>query len=154
MDDKPVRGPTDGQDSVEGPAFTPGVKVLASLLMLALAGYGASTAQVMLIQPWSATAALLMALALGCLVVCYVWMMCSRTTVSATHIRQSWIRPKRVALADITQIKLIYIPALAWLIAPRLIVRTRSPGSIVFHAGDSLVLNALVQLTLHQRPPH
>lgn len=139
--------------TAEGPAFTIGVKALATLLMLGVAGFGAMAIPAMMLRPWSIAALALMALALACLMLCYVEMLRSRTTVTATHIRQSWVRQKQVALADIRQIKLIYIPGLAWLVAPRLVVRTQAPGSIVFHAGDARVLRALVQIALARYPP-
>ena len=137
---------------VEGPAFTPLVKVLATALMLALAGYALQGLQTMLAQRWSLSALLFTALAAVFAVACYGWMLKSRTRVSATHIRQTWIPDKQVALADIRQIKLIYIPGLAWLIGPRLVVKTNMPGSMVFHTADAKVLAAFARLTLGQPP--
>jgi multisubunit Na+/H+ antiporter MnhB subunit len=138
--------------TVEGPAFSFGVKLLAGAMMLGLAGYGARAFAKLLSQPGSLTAVALMAVAIACLALYYGWMLRSRTGIGPTHLHQTWIRPKRVALAEITQLKLIFVPGLAWLISPRLVVRTRAPGSIVFHAADPKVLEAIARLALRQLP--
>jgi hypothetical protein len=133
-------------ESVEGPAFTPGAKVLASALMLALAAFGWRALPLLQTTAWSWPALILLAMALGSVVLCYAWILRSRTRISATHIRQTWITDKQVLLADITQVKLIYFRRLAWLIAPRLVIRSRLPGTMVFHAADPRVLGAFAHL--------
>ena len=68
------------------------------------------------------------------------------TQVDQTHIRQSgWVRSE-VEIARLTQVKLIYIPYLSWLIAPRLVVRSGGVRSWVFHAADPKVLQRFWQL--------
>ena len=139
-------------DSVEGPAFTRLVKGLATALIAGLAYYAWLSKELMLSQRWSWTALLFMVGAAGFVAVIYFWMLRSRTRVTATGIEQTWVMPKRIAYTDITQIKLIHIPGLAWLISPRLVVRSRSPGSTVFHTADTAVLEAFKRLTLGQPP--
>ena len=140
------------QASIEGPAFTTVVKALASALVASLAYFGLRSLNLMLEQRWSWTALLFMAGAAVFLLVCYWWMLCSRTRISATGIRQTWITDKQIAFTEITQIKLIHVPGLAWLISPRLVVRSRSPGSTVFHTADRAVLAAFKRLTLGLPP--
>lgn len=153
-----MQGESDGgtaiaqPTAIEGPAFTPSVKFLSSVLMLALAFYSARGAVAVFSQPGSMTALALMLAALVCLALSYWWILRSRTTISSTHIHQTWIWPKRVALVDITRLKLIYIPGLSWLISPRLVVRTRAPGSTTFHAGDPRLREALVRLAMGRQP--
>lgn len=137
--------------SFEGPAFTKGVKLLASVLMAGLVVYGIKALPAFFGKGISWDLTLLILLALTFIVVCFVAMLRSRTRIDATHIEQTWISNKRVAIADITQVKLIYVPGLAWLIAPRLIVKTRRPGSTVFHTADPQVLAAFAMLA-HGRP--
>ena len=144
--------PLDTQGSIEGPAFTTVVKALASALVASLAYFGLRSMHLMLEQRWSWTALLFMAGAAVFLVVCYWWMLCSRTRISATGIRQTWITDKQIAFTEITQIKLIHVPGLAWLISPRLVVRSRAPGSTVFHTADRAVLAAFKRLTLGLPP--
>ena len=138
--------------SAEGPAFTRGVKALATALMIGVVVYGAQAAPAFFARRASWPAFMFMMLALGFVIVCFVAMLRSRTRIDRTHIHQTWISDKRVALKDITQIKLIYVPGLTWLIAPRLIVKTRSPGSIVFHTADRRVLEAFARLSIGEPP--
>ena len=140
------------QGSIEGPAFTTVVKALASALVASLAYFGLRSLNLMLEQRWSWTALLFMAGAAVFLLVCYWWMLCSRTRISATGIRPTWITDKQIAFTEITQIKLIHVPGLAWLISPRLVVRSRAPGSTVFHTADRAVLAAFKRLTLGLPP--
>lgn len=137
---------------LEGPAFTTGVKVLGCALTTAVVASGALAAPQLVASRSSWAVLLFLALALACVVACFVAMLRSRTRIDDTHIVQTWMSDKRVAIADITQIKLIYIPGLSWLIAPRLIVKTRFPGSTVFHAADREVLAAFTRLALGERP--
>ena len=137
---------------VEGPAFPPLVKLLAGLLLAALAFWGWRAADRLAAADWTWPGALLLAAAIACIVLAYYWMVRSRTTVSATHIRQSWIWPKQVALDDIAQAKLIAVPRLEWLFAPRLVVRVRGQGVQVFHAADAAVLRAFVRLCMGAAP--
>jgi len=135
-------------DAAEGAAFPLAVKILASLLMAALLFWGARAADQIIGTGWSIRAVLFMAVTFAVIAFCYYWILRSRTTIDDICIRQSWLWPKQVALADITQIKFIYVPYLQWLIAPRLIVRARGRGLFVFHAADNKVLQKFVHLSL------
>jgi hypothetical protein len=138
---------------LEGPAFTPLVKALASALVLGMAVYGWRVLPQLLAQRSSWVAWVFLLMMLGFVLVCYAWILRSRTGLSETHIRQTWFTDKQVALADITQIKLIHIPHLAWLISPRLMVKTRMPGTMVFHTADPQVLAAFGRLAGSRLPP-
>ncbi|RQP24747.1 hypothetical protein DZC73_07600 [Albitalea terrae] len=128
------------------------MKLVASALMAGLVVYGAKALPAFIDKRSTWGVMLFILLAFAFIVVCFVAILRSRTRIDATHIEQSWITNKRVAIADITQVKLIYIPGLAWLIAPRLIVKTRRPGSTVFHTADPMVLAAFARLSLGQAP--
>ena len=75
----------------------------------------------------------------------YWGILTSRTRFDGQSIEQSWLWRKRVELAEITQVKLIRVPGMAWLIVPRLVVRT-SFGLTTFHAGDAAVLEQFRRL--------
>ena len=143
---------SESAPAIEGPAFPPLVKAIAALLVGAIVVSGARSVDVLFAArdrwPLLLFALLLVALAVWC----FGWMLKSRTRISATHIHQSWWQDKQVAIADITQTKLILVPGLTWLIAPRLIVRTRSPGSIVFHAAEPRLIAAFARLSLGLPP--
>ncbi len=55
-------------------------------------------------------------------------------------MRQSWIWSKQVSWCDVTQAQLVGVPGLQWLIAPRLVLRVRGRGLMVFHTADRRVL--------------
>ncbi len=135
-------------DRVEGAAFPLAVKGLASVLVAALVFWGVQAFDRLTGAGWSTPAALFIGITLGVIGLCYYWILRSRTAIDASCIRQSWLWPKQVALADITQAKFIYVPYLHWLIAPRLIVRARGRGLFVFHAADQQVLQRFAHLSL------
>jgi hypothetical protein len=82
----------------------------------------------------------------------HIWR--TQTSVDDTHIRQSGWSHQQVEIAKLTQVKLIYVPYLSWLISPRLVVRTGGLRSWVFHAADRAVLQRFWQLAHHaQLPP-
>ena len=139
--------------AVEGPAFTGGVKRLAGVLVAAVLVAGARALHRLVAQRAAWPTLLFLGLATACVVAAYVAMLRSRTRVDTTHIRQTGLADREVALADIRQIKLVYLPGLAWLVAPRLVVKTGLPGSQVFHAGDAALLQAFIALSRSEWPP-
>lgn len=129
----------------EGPAFPVLVKVMATLLMMAMVYWGAGAEQQIIWKEFSSGAAVLFGGALLITVVAYVWILKSRTSIDGQAIEQTWIWKRRVLLADITQAKFIYIPYLSWLIAPRLIVRA-GPGVNVFYSASPEVQRLFARL--------
>lgn len=134
--------------AAEGAAFPLLVKVMASLLMAALVYWGLRTAGDLAAVAWTGGAVAFLSVALVMIAVCFYWILRSRTTISETHIRQTWIWRKEVALADVAHIKMIFVPYLDWLIAPRVVVRVRGRGMVVFHAADRRLLQAFAVLSL------
>lgn len=137
---------------VEGPAFPPLVKALAVALVAAMLAWGAKAADRLLAVEWTFMAAAMLGLAIVLVLWCVWWILRSTTSVDATHIRQRWMWDKEVALADITQLRMVGIPRLTWLVAPRAVVRARGRGLLVFHAADPRVLAALSMLSLGSHP--
>ena len=133
---------------VEGAAFPLLVKVLASALMAALVVRGARVANEVAATAWSPGAAVVLLTALGLVGLCYYWILRSRTSISPTHIRQTWMWNKEVAMEDVAHIKFVCVPYLSWLIAPRMVIRARGRGVLVFHAADARVLQAFAKLSL------
>lgn len=131
---------------VEGASFSAGMKGLATAIVLSLAGLawqafmGGAWAQLEGNARW-ATGLLCSLVATG-----YWGILSSQTSIDARAIRQTWLWEKRVLLADITQVKLIHVPGLSWLIAPRLVVRSGGLGTTTFHAADARVLSAFRKL--------
>ena len=135
----------------EGPAFPALVKLMATFMVLALVYWGAAAVALAGPQSLSAGSWLLVGGALAITLVAYVWILKSRTSIDAVAIEQTWLWKRRVALADITQAKFIYVPWLSWLLAPRLIVRA-GPGVRVFYCADPKVIRAFSALMVGTRP--
>ena len=138
--------------AAEGPSFPLLVKLLATGLMLALAFWGwqafGTLARAEL--DWRVYGMVLIATVF--VVASYVVVLRSRTTISATHIRQHGLWSKQVALADISHAKLIDLPGLRWLIAPRLVVRVKGWGSYTFFVAEPAVLTSIRELGLGRLP--
>ncbi len=137
-----MQPPAEGQQplSAEGMAFPLVTRVLATALVGWTAYWGLRSGGALAATDWNTTALAVFIGALLLVLWVLAWMWRSRTGVDAQGIHQTWIWNKRVAWADIAQAKLIAIPGLEWLIAPRLMVRARVGGVMVFHSADRLVL--------------
>lgn len=134
--------------NLQGPAFPTLVKAMATAFMAALLAWGLRVWDALAAVPWHAGALGFLAVAVTLILTCYFWILRSRTGITSTHISQTWVWPKRVALADVAHVKLVAVPGLDWLIAPRVIVRTRSGAVVVFHAADRKLLRAFAELSL------
>lgn len=135
--------PTDGR--VEGPAFS---RVFQSLTTLLVAGCIGWVARLWLrdaitVGPgvaWVAAGLALMA---------WTWwsVLRSRTRLTADAIEQRWIWDKRMPLADLAYCKLIRLPGLDWLVAPRVYVRTLSGKFAVFYGATPELLAEFARLS-------
>jgi hypothetical protein len=137
---------------LQGPAFTRWAKSLA----LVAVGLVLRQAWLALGQMAAPTGLTLWGLALGGLGLLYglghIWF--TQTAVDGTHISQTGWLSSQVEIARLTQVKLIYIPYLSWIIAPRLVVKAGGLRSWVFHAADPGVLQRFWQLAHDaQLPP-
>ena len=147
MNDEPVVAEAAAAPQhVEGPAFSTSLKCLASLLMLALAAAGWN---LMAHGAWSQmdrTSQLVLCAATMVITAAYVGILIGRTSIDGQRIRQTGLWVKEVRLADMTQVKLIAVPGLAWVIAPRLVVRAGGLSMTTFHVADKQVLAAVRRL--------
>lgn len=130
---------------VEGRAFPLGVRLLATLMVAALCYLGLLGIGPVLQSGWSASGALLLAVAVALVLWCLAWMWISRTAATASGIEQSWLWRKRVRWCDIAQARIVGVHGLEWLVAPRLVVRPRSGGVMIFHSADRDVLAAFAR---------
>lgn len=125
---------------VSGKAFSVAFRVLALLLVEGVAWWayvlwsngklGASMTGSVL---W-----LLAALVLMLITVFYVFR--SVTSVSSSHLKQSWIWNKEMPIRDLAYVKLIRLRGFDWLIAPRLYARTHGGKFASFYASTPDVL--------------
>jgi hypothetical protein len=123
-------------------AFPIVVRALALTLMAGLTGYGLRLLPRLWQASWSSgvtllAAALLIVLWLG------AWIVLSRTRLDRDELHQTWLLwPKRVRAADAISVKLVDIPGLRQVVAPRLLVRRRGGGMTWFHSADPHLLRA------------
>ena len=125
---------------VSGKAFSVAFRVLALLLVEGVAWWayvlwsngklGASVTSSVL---WLAAALVLMFIT-----VFYVFR--SVTSVSSSHLKQSWIWNKEMPIRDLAYVKLIRLRGFDWLIAPRLYARTHGGKFASFYASTPDVL--------------
>ncbi|MBL0727034.1 hypothetical protein [Piscinibacter sp. HJYY11] len=134
--------------SAEGHAFPVLVKCLLTAMTIAVFVTGLMAVDKPAIQQAGFASKLLVVAGLATLMIFNYWVIRSRTSVNAKEIRQSWIWNKHVLWADVVQAKMIYVPFLSWLIAPRLVVRGRGGMVTLFHAADDQVLMAFTRYAL------
>lgn len=126
--------------TLSGKAFSVTFRVLALLLVEGIAWWayvlwsngklGTSLNSSML---WLIAALILMAIT-----VFYVFR--SVTSISATHLKQSWIWDKEMLVSELAYAKLIRLRGFEWLIAPRLYARTHGGKFASFYASTTDVL--------------
>lgn len=138
--------PSGGPPCVEGPSFPVTIKVAATALVAALAYFAWHALDA---AAWSAldTGGRLFLFAASGVAASGWWgVLTSRTRFDGTQISQSWLWAKSVQLRDVTQVKLIHLRGLEWLVVPRLLVRAGGLGLTTFHASDPAVLAAFRRL--------
>jgi hypothetical protein len=64
----------------------------------------------------------------------------SVTTLTPTHLKQTFVWNKELELRELAYVKLIRVPGLDWLIAPRLYCRTLLGKFAVFYTADKAML--------------
>lgn len=135
MGPAPFRFEPSQGDAVEGQAFSLPFKLLATVIVGGCAFW--------LAQLWSVgalgtakTGGLGWFLA-GIALMGWTWfhIMTSRTRIDRQGLHQRWIWDKQMAFDDLAFGKLIRVPGLDWLIAPRLYVRTLVGKFAVFYAA-------------------
>lgn len=132
---------------VRGPAFIPLIKIGASILIGALFFYVFNRLAILGRESIdSVTLGLYGVATVMCAWVAY-WILFSVTTVTDTCIEQTWLWKKRVELSRVTYAKLIYLPYLSWLIAPRLVLKT-GLSVYVFHGATRELVEAFAAITL------
>jgi hypothetical protein len=78
-------------------------------------------------------------------------MLNARTAIDATHVTQSGLWTRTLALSEVRRVDILHPPGLAWLIAPRARLHTAGRGSYVFHASDPQVLERFWLLALGEQ---
>ncbi len=133
--------------TVSGPSYGSGFKIVATILTLVLAVYGASVAWRFPMLAFGLGVKAVLAVATLMLGVSYYWFLRARTTIDAGGIRQSWLYDKYVQWHDVRSAKMIGIPYLSWLFPPRMVVRTGN-AFMTFNGGTQEVLIEFAKISL------
>jgi hypothetical protein len=143
--DEPAGGPASPL-RLEGPSFSPSLKVLATLAMLGLVGSGGNLVAQGAWSQMDSSSQLVFGAAMLVIAATYGGILTGRTSIDGLCLRQTGLWTKEVRLAELTRVKLIAVPGLSWLIAPRLVVRTGGLTITTFHVADKQVLAACKRL--------
>ena len=121
---------------MQGPAFSVPFKVVATVLVFATAAWflqlwlaGKVSGGAVSILTWFLAAMAMMFYTWWCIVR-------SVTRLDAVQLHQTWVWDKKMELRELAYGKLIRVPGLDWLIAPRLYVRSLTGKFAVFYAAD------------------
>jgi hypothetical protein len=81
------------------------------------------------------------------LMACTVGFICVGTTrLTSTAVEQSWLWAKRIEFQQLAYAKVIRVPGLDWLIAPRFYTRSLGGKIVVFYAADATMLSEMKRL--------
>jgi hypothetical protein len=125
----------DGQP-LQGPAFSPAFKFIATALVAGTFGWfiqlwmgGKVSGGTVSILTWFLAALAMMGYTWWCIVR-------SVTRLDGQALAQTWVWDKKMELRELAYGKLIRVRGLEWLIAPRLYLRTLTGKFAVFYAAD------------------
>lgn len=120
---------------VEGPAFSPAFQLLCTLIVAGCAAW--------MLHLWrggalgTAYTSGVGWFAAGLAMMGWTWIavLRSRTRIDASGLHQRWIWDKHMPFDDLAYAKLIRVPGLDWLVAPRLYARTLVGKFNVFYGA-------------------
>ncbi len=155
MGPPPFRFQPASEAPLQGAAFSPAFKLIATLLLFGVAGWfvhlwlaGKVSGGIVSILTWFLAAMALMA--------CTWWSIVrSVTRLDAGELQQTWLWHKKMELRELASARLIRVSGLDWLVAPRLYLRTLEGKFAVFHAAEPAMIaefeRLVAQLTAFRR---
>lgn len=135
------------REQITGPAYSPWFKMLATVVTLALAGYGISFALRHSLMAYGWGVRLLFLAAMLMLALSYAGFLRSQVTIDAEGLRQTWLWSRQARWDEIRSAKLIGIPLAGWLSPPRLVVRTGNAFT-TFNGGTPELLAEFARISL------
>lgn len=135
-------------NGVGGPSFPRLLRALAVLAVAALGWQALRTLQAQSAAGLTRETWLLAGLASAAVLAGLWHILHAHTMIDGTHVRQSGLWKRELALSKVLRVDILHLPGLAWLIAPRARLHTAGSGSYVFHASDPRVLERFWLLAL------
>lgn len=149
---QPTEAAAGSPATLASPAFPPLVRLLALALLGALSMYGIAAWPELKGAQWSHSGLALVGTATAMTYWMGSWILRSRTRLNADTLSQTWVWHKQAAASDVASMKLVYVPFLQTIIAPRLLVRRRTGGMTWFNSADvHLLLTFMALVTEQQR---
>lgn len=139
----PFRFEPRAAGGLRAPAFSRFFRLLATALVAGTGTWMYHLWQAGKLVPAGSTNAMALGWPVGALaIMVYTWwyIQTSRTELTAEALHQSWMWDKKMELRELAYAKLIRVPGLDWLIAPRLYVRTLLGKFAVFYTADRELL--------------
>ena len=124
----------------ESPAFPRVARILVVLLLVDLVLMGLWVSPRLLEADWSTSSALLFVSAALLVLWMGSWIVRSRTRLDDDVLTQTWLWNKRVRVAEVASLKLVFLPWFQRVMAPRLLVRQRGGGMTWIHSADPQIL--------------
>lgn len=134
----------------ESAAFPPLVRILAVLIVAALAAFVLWSLPAMRSVQWDFAS--LSTFALAAVLIGWVgwWMVFSRTRLEQDELVQTWLWDKHVKAHEVATFKIVHWPWLQLIVSPRMLVRRRN-GSITWvHSADPALLVAFGEAVVRQ----
>ncbi len=124
-----MSGPASDPDApVGGPSYPRSYRVASTLAMLGLVLGAWLTREPLLQIEWTRNAVLFLIAGVAIVAFGYGHILRSRTVLRGDAIEHGWLWTERIAWRHVTQAHLVHWPTLAWLIAPRLMLRAEGVG--------------------------
>jgi hypothetical protein len=142
------------QQALEGPAFSRGFRIVATIFVAAIL-YGGTHA--VLTMPEGAITALDIRLKLlvagAALLLLYTtyWFHVARISIDEQGITQTWIFKKRVLWTEVISARLMAVPKTEFIFPPRLIISSGFGRFRAFNGGDTAIWKEFARIHLHYR---
>lgn len=118
----------NGEAAIGGPSYPLSYRLFASLVVLGLAGGTWHTREALLGMSGSDGSLAMGSAAVALVLLGWGHLLRSRTVLHAEAVEHGWLWTERIEWREVTQAQLLHWPALAWLVAPRLLLRAGPRG--------------------------
>lgn len=125
------------RESAAFPAFTRGLTVAMMAVLIVM---GAAQVPQLRAADWSTSGAVLFGSTALLVLWMGTWIVRSRTRLDDDVLTQTWLWNKRVRVAEVASLKLVFLPWFQRVMAPRLLVRQRGGGMTWIHSADPQIL--------------
>ncbi len=140
--------------AIEGPAFPPGFRNIATALVALVLAAGAKA---LLSLPDATIAAIdgrvKILVACAVLLVLYTtyWFHASRIRIDETGMTQTWLFNKRIVWVDVVSSRMIAIPGVEFIFPPRLVVSSGFGRFKAFNGGNPDIWQEFARIHVHFR---